>query len=68
MTIERYRQIEAERAETFANPDFQKWFAELGIGTMVPKKDTRAEDMMSLWTDKHGRLNSFKQIVARLKA
>lgn len=68
VTTERLQQIEAEREQTFSNPDFQKWFRELNIGVLAQKASTQAQDMMNLWTDRHGNRNSFQRVVARLKA
>ena len=44
--------------------DFQKWFAEFNISQSYeePSGKIRAREIMSMWTNKHGELNTFSTI------
>ncbi len=49
--LERLQEIEAERAQTETDPNFQTWMSELKVGKLYEKKDgiTRAQQMMADW-------------------
>ena len=49
--LERLQEIEAERAQTETDPNFQQWMHELRVGTLCITKDgiTRAQQMMADW-------------------
>jgi len=64
-TTERLIEIEKEREQTMLDKDFQKWFAEFNISQSYdePSGKIRAREIMNLWTNKHGELNSFNVLV-----
>ena len=51
ITIERLQEIEAERAQTETDPNFQAWMEQLRVSKLCKPKDgiTRAQQMMSDW-------------------
>ena len=63
-TTERLIEIEVERQQTMLDKDFQKWFAEFNISQSYeePSGKIRAREIMSMWTNKHGELNTFSTI------
>lgn len=67
ITLERLQEIEAERESVMADNGFRQWCEELRVGIAARKPPSRAREMMSLWKDKHGNVNSFSEVVARLK-
>lgn len=67
ISLERLEEIHLEREETMSTASFQAWMKELGVSLTAHRPHDQASDMMSMWKDKHGNRNSFKQIVASLK-
>jgi hypothetical protein len=65
VSIERLEQIEQERQETMINPAFQEWMRLLNVSQSysTPEPILNARDMMKLWVNKHGELNSFSLIL-----
>jgi hypothetical protein len=51
ITIERLQEIEAERAQTETDPNFQAWMQQLKVSNLCIEKDgvTRAQQMMADW-------------------
>ena len=47
-SIERLQEIEAERAQVGADPNFQAWMKQLNVGSLYQEKDgmNNAQDMM----------------------
>jgi hypothetical protein len=64
ISTERLEQIEHERAQTQADPSFIAWANELNVGRMYtsPEPKIQAREMMKLWVNKNGQLNSFSVI------
>jgi hypothetical protein len=64
ITIERLEQIEHERIQTQHDPAFIKWANELNVGRLYssPEPMIQASEMMKLWVNKNGDLNSFSVI------
>lgn len=58
ITLERLQEIEAERAQTETDPNFQAWMEQLRVGKQHIEKDgiTRAKEMMADWNQSN--LNS----------
>jgi hypothetical protein len=50
-TIERLQEIEVERAQTDADPNYQAWMQEFKVGILCKKNDgiTRAQQIMADW-------------------
>ena len=65
ITTERLEQIEQEREQTMYDEGFRKWFVELNVSKsyIEPSGRIKAQEMMNLWTDKHGKLNDFKAVL-----
>ena len=51
ITIERLQEIEAERAQTQQNPEFQAWMQQLKVGRLCVDRDgiVKANQMMQEW-------------------
>jgi len=64
VSIERLNQIEQERQVTASDPAYRKWVEELNVSRLHTASDSKinAKLIMGLWTDKHGRPNSFLSI------
>jgi hypothetical protein len=66
-SLERLQEIEAEREAIMSDINFQQWLQEYKVGRMATKPVSQAREMMSLWKNKEGVLNSFAIVVGRLK-
>lgn len=53
ISIDTLQDIETERGNTMADPEFQQWCKDLRIGIMYTKRDgiNRANDMMAQWNN-----------------
>lgn len=62
ITLERLQEIEAERAQTETDPNFQAWMHELKVGRLCVTKDgiTRAQQMMADWDQSSLNKQNFK--------
>lgn len=51
ISLERLQEIEAERAQTQSDPEFQSWMTQLNIGRLHVNRDgiVRANQMMQEW-------------------
>jgi hypothetical protein len=62
ISIERLQEIEAERAQTKSDPNFQAWMDELKVGKLYEKKDgiIRAQQMMADWNQSNLKSQSWE--------
>lgn len=61
ITIERLDEIEQERNETTATPEFQAWFKQLNVSRLHVDKTgiVRAVEIMKQWNDKNTKRGSY---------
>jgi len=61
ITIERLEQIEQERNETTATPEFQAWMKQLNVSRLHVDKTgiIRAAEIMKQWTDNNTKRGSY---------
>lgn len=61
ITIERLNEIEQQRNETIATPEFQTWFKQLNVSRLHVDKTgiIRANDMMEQWNNKDNKRGSY---------
>jgi hypothetical protein len=64
ITTQRLEQIEYERTQTQIDPLFIAWMREMNVGRLYasPEPKFQAREMMKLWVNKNGELNSFSVI------
>jgi hypothetical protein len=61
ITVERLNEIEQERNETTATPEFQEWFKQLNVSRLHVDKTgvMRAAEIMKQWSDNNTKRGSY---------